>query len=181
MRVSTIAAGFTALLVPASALSIYNGNAPATLDDPDLDIPGESPLKFCSADRSKDLVTIERVDLTPNPPVAGNDLVIQATGTVNEKIEEGAYVKLLVKYGYVRLLSITADFCEQIKNVDLECPVEAGKLHITKTVELPKEIPPGTYNVVAEVFTKDDVPITCLTASVPFGVRKAAGFFNIEL
>jgi hypothetical protein len=33
-------------------------------------VPGDSPLEFCPGDHSKDLVTIESVDLSPNPPKA---------------------------------------------------------------------------------------------------------------
>ena len=72
---------------------------------------------------------------------SGHDLVIKASGTVSEPIEEGAYVALQVKYGLIRLISTKADLCEQVKNVDLECPIDAGDLTLTKTVELPKEIP----------------------------------------
>jgi hypothetical protein len=35
-----------------------------------------------------------------------------------------------------------ADLCEQVKNVDMKCPIEKGKTKITKDVELPNEIPP---------------------------------------
>lgn len=49
---------------------------------------------------------------------------------------------MTVKYGLIRLISTKADLCEQIGNVDLECPVEAGDLEITKSVDLPAEIPP---------------------------------------
>lgn len=73
---------------------------------------------------------------------SGADLIIKAVGTVYETIEEGAYVVLQVKYGLIRLISTTADLCEQIQNVDMECPIEPGVLTITKSVELPKEIPP---------------------------------------
>jgi hypothetical protein len=79
-----------------------------------------------------------------NPGVScgsGQDLVIKASGTVSEPIEDGAYVVLQVKYGLIRLISTRADLCEQVKNVDLECPIDAGHLTLTKTVELPKEIP----------------------------------------
>lgn len=72
---------------------------------------------------------------------SGHDLVIKASGTVSEPIEEGAYVALQVKYGLIRLISTKADLCEQVKNVDLECPIDSGDLTLTKTVELPKEIP----------------------------------------
>ena len=73
---------------------------------------------------------------------SGEDLVIKAVGTVYETIEDGAYVVLQVKYGLIRLISTKASLCEQIQNVDMECPIEPGVLTITKSVELPKEIPP---------------------------------------
>jgi hypothetical protein len=72
----------------------------------------------------------------------GTKLVIRASGTVFERVEEGAYVKLVVKYGLIRLISTTADLCEQIENVDLKCPIEKGVLSITKSVDIPKEVPP---------------------------------------
>lgn len=42
----------------------------------------------------------------------------------------------------IRLVKTEADLCEQIKNVDLECPIEKGIISLTKAVDLPKEIPP---------------------------------------
>lgn len=116
-----------------------------------------------------------------------------------ETIEKGAYMKLTVKYGLVRLVNIVTDLCDQVKNVDLECPINKGVLSITKEVELPREIPPvhetarrvtdgvdtnkcsqGRYNVFADVYTKEDKPITCLTAQVVFGgQRSGAGFFEL--
>ncbi|KAM3508716.1 hypothetical protein MY10362_000997 [Beauveria mimosiformis] len=140
-------------------------------------IPGNSPLELCDGDHSDDLIIINNVDLTPNPPKAGQELLIKASGTVKEAIEKGAYVKLTVKYGLIRLLTTTADLCEQIGNVDLKCPVKAGDQTIEKTVELPAEIPPGTYTVIADVYNDDDTPITCLTATVTFAVG-GMGFFN---
>ncbi|GAW10880.1 hypothetical protein ANO14919_002160 [Xylariales sp. No.14919] len=135
-------------------------------------VPGDSPLQFCDTDHSRDTVQIEKVDLLPNPPESGSKLVIHATGTVYQPIEQGAYVKLTVKYGLIRLISTTADLCEQVDNVDLKCPIEKGVLSITKDVDIPKEVPPGTYNVFADVYNSDDTPITCLEASVTFGSKK---------
>ena len=80
---------------------------------------------------------------------SGKDLVIKAVGTLSEDVEEGSYVLLQVKYGLIRLISTKADLCEQTKNVDLECPIKEGKLELTKTVELPKEIPPVRTTVLA--------------------------------
>jgi capsular polysaccharide biosynthesis protein len=86
----------------------------------------------------------------------GQSLLIQATGTVKEDILEGAYVNLEVKYGYIKLINTVADLCKEIKNVELECPIEKGNISITKTVELPKEIPPVSpsflFNTVMVLF-----------------------------
>ncbi|KAM5348338.1 hypothetical protein ACJ41O_008162 [Fusarium nematophilum] len=180
MRFSTVTACLTACLAPASALSVHNGRAPDIAINDDLKIPGDSPLELCPGDHAADLIQIDSVDLLPNPPQAGQELVIKAKGTVKQKIEEGAYVLLTVKYGLIRLISTKADLCEQIGNVDLECPVEAGDLEITKTVDLPAEIPPGKYTVLADVFTVEDVQITCLTAAVTFS-RSSKGFFGGDL
>ena len=73
---------------------------------------------------------------------SGKTLTIEAVGTFKEDIAEGAYVVLQVKYGLIKLLSTTADLCEQIKTVDMDCPIKKGETTITKEVELPAQIPP---------------------------------------
>lgn len=129
-------------------------------------VPGDSPLELCDSDHSKDIVYIERVDLLPNPPAIGAKLSIKATGTVYEPIVDGATVEVEVKYGPIRLLRTTADFCEQTSQVDLECPIEKGVLSLTKEVDIPNEVPAGTYTVKATVINADKKPITCLQATV---------------
>ncbi|KAI3318372.1 phosphatidylinositol transfer protein [Xylariaceae sp. AK1471] len=166
--VASIAALSASNLVSAGS---WFGTGDVSVKDAER-VPGDSPLQFCDTDHEQDTVHIEQVDLLPNPPETGAELVIRATGTVFEPIEEGAYVKLVVKYGLIRLISTTASLCDQIENVDLKCPIEKGVLSITKAVDIPKEVPPGTYNVFADVYNADDTPITCLQASVSFGGKK---------
>ena len=73
---------------------------------------------------------------------SGQTLTIEAIGTLKKDIEEGAKVLLQVKYGLIRLVNTEADLCKQVSNVDLECPIKAGPIKLTKDIELPKEIPP---------------------------------------
>ncbi|POS78553.1 ML domain-containing protein [Diaporthe helianthi] len=190
MRLSAALVALSAAVAHAGFGLNFGGNQ-VTVNE-DLKIPGDSPLELCPKAHDKDVITIDKVDLVPNPPKAGHDLIIKASGTVSEPIEEGAYVALQVKYGLIRLISTKADLCEQVKNVDLECPIDSGNLTLTKTVELPKEIPnvrkltslfvrdvsanlraQGKYTVLADVYTKDDKPITCLTATVVFSSDNA--------
>jgi hypothetical protein len=63
---------------------------------------------------------------------------------------------------------MTRDLCEDVKNLELECPLKKGELKLAKSVDLPKEIPPGKYTVQADVVSKDEETITCLTAQVEF-------------
>jgi len=94
---------------------------------------------------------------------------VTAKGKLSANVTDGAYVQLQVKYGLITIIRQKADLCDTVKNVDLECPLSKDKdVELTKDVDLPKEIPPGKYTVVADVYTKDDKKVTCLTATVEF-------------
>ena len=55
---------------------------------------------------------------------------------------DGAYINLSVKLGLITLLRRREDLCEQMKQVDKECPLQVGELTLGREVELPKVIPP---------------------------------------
>ncbi|KAF8252267.1 hypothetical protein K440DRAFT_526641, partial [Wilcoxina mikolae CBS 423.85] len=126
-------------------------------------VPGENPLYFCG-DTSDDVATIETVNLTPNPPIPGETLEIEAVGVLHDVITDGASVDLTVKYGLITLIRERFDMCENAGQVDLECPVSDGKRILKKSVDIPKQIPPGTYTVIANAYTVDGRRITCITA-----------------
>ncbi|KAF2235646.1 putative phosphatidylglycerol/phosphatidylinositol transfer protein [Viridothelium virens] len=164
------ATAFFALLSFTSAARaswLDGGNQVTVTDDEDLSVPGDNPLLFCSK-ADDDILTIKQVDLDPNPPAPGKTLSITAQGTLNEDIEEGAKVHLQVKYGLITLINQEANLCDYVKEVDLSCPLKKGDLELGKQVDLPKQVPPGKYTVLADVFTKDGDKITCLTATVTF-------------
>ena len=71
MRFSVALAILSACLAPAAASSAFDGKSAAAIaDDDDHKIPGDSPLELCKGDHDKDLITINNVDLLPNPPKA---------------------------------------------------------------------------------------------------------------
>lgn len=145
---------------------LLGNNDDASITD-NKKVPGDSPIELCDTDISM-LLKIEYINIEPNPPLKGNNLTISASGNLSKTIEQGAYVDIDVKYGYIRLLKQTLDLCEQTTNVELDCPIEEGKQTVIKEVALPNEIPPGKYMVTARAYTKDDDPITCLYAEVEF-------------
>lgn len=130
-------------------------------------IPGDSPLLQCDVTEPQ-LLNLQSVIIEPNPPVKGANLTIVAKGYLAKDIVDGAYVEVDVRYGFIKLVHETFDICEEITKVDMECPVKAGQQIVMKEVEIPAEVPPGKYTVVARAYTKDDEFITCLSGTVEF-------------
>ncbi|KAF2877584.1 phosphatidylglycerol/phosphatidylinositol transfer protein precursor [Massariosphaeria phaeospora] len=133
----------------------------------DYKVPGDNPMYFCG-DPADDIGKIEKVDLSPNPPEPGKTLTIKASGNLKEEIGEGSKIHLQVKYGLITLINQDADLCDTVKKADLECPLKKGDMSLSKDVDLPSQIPPGKYTVMADVTNKDGDRITCLTATVTF-------------
>ncbi|KAJ6064347.1 hypothetical protein N7499_013027 [Penicillium canescens] len=161
-----LSAGLLALTAPlasAAAFSLFDpSQVSLKTDDSKFPVEGDNPLNYC-ADPTSYRLEIESVDLTPNPPLR-EKLIISATGTLLDRVEKGATVNLEVKWGLITLIKQTVDLCDELKNVDMSCPLEKGKMVLTKEVELPKQIPPGKYSVLADVYNKDLKQVTCLKA-----------------
>ncbi|KAH7072582.1 ML domain-containing protein [Paraphoma chrysanthemicola] len=161
----------TLLLATLSAVSVsatpsWMGGNQVTIKE-EWKVPGDNPLYFCG-DPKDDIAQIENVDLDPNPPKPGEKLSISAKGSLKDKVEKGFKMHLQVKYGLITLINQEADGCDTIGKADLECPLDKGDMKLTKDVDLPREIPPGTYTVLADVYTEDGDKITCLTAKIAF-------------
>lgn len=52
--------------------------------------------------------------------------------------------------------------------IDIECPIKKGYMEISKEVNIPRQVPPGKYTVLADVNTKDKRAITCMEATIVF-------------
>lgn len=139
----------------------FSYSSPAILGE----VPGESPIETCRDDEEQ-LLDIELVDLDPNPPIPGENLTITAKGTLKQELIDGAYVDVVVRYGFITLVNRRYDLCELLPEVDLECPLKAGYLSLTRTVEIPEEAPPGSYSIEAQAYTVADELVTCLQADV---------------
>ncbi|SMN20243.1 similar to Saccharomyces cerevisiae YDL046W NPC2 Functional homolog of human NPC2/He1 [Maudiozyma saulgeensis] len=133
-------------------------------------IAGGSPLLLCDLEE-KQLLDISSVVLSPNPPERGNELVITAKGEIKTTIKDGAYVDVEVRLGYIKLLTQTFDLCEVLKENDvngLTCPVKPGIYDLEKKVDIPDEVPPGKYTILARAYTADDDLLACITGEVIF-------------
>ncbi|KAF8450106.1 ML domain-containing protein [Terfezia claveryi] len=171
MKYSTILLAALSTTALAATIGQVWGQSPLGLPGTGEPVPGQSPLKYCGPTYD-DILEINYINISPNPPTPGATLVIKASGNLKHTIEAGAYVIVEVKYGYIKLIHKILDLCENAGQVDLECPVKAGELVLTKEIDLPKAIPPGKYHAMADVYTKDDKPITCITADIYFHPTK---------
>ena len=82
------------------------------------------------------------------PSSSGKTLSIKAHGNFTETVQAGSYIKVQVKYGLITLLNNQFDLCEQMSNVDEECPL-SGEKTITKDVEIPKKVPPVIQSLLS--------------------------------
>ncbi|KAF1976370.1 hypothetical protein BU23DRAFT_566035 [Bimuria novae-zelandiae CBS 107.79] len=167
MKVSAILLAATSA-VSVSAGSLFSTGGDQAVINEEFKVPGDNPLYFC-ADPKDYSLDIEKVDLSPNPPVPGQTLTITAKGDFSKDVEEGSKTHLIVKYNnYITLINQDADTCDTVKKVDLECPLKKGEMKLTKDVDIPQQVPPGKYSVNAEVKSKDGELITCLKAEITF-------------
>jgi hypothetical protein len=147
MRITVSLAAIMALLAGVLGNSIdqsHGAQEPLLSPLDSTKVPGKSPVEICSLSPSDDLVDIKYINITPNPPEAGQNLTIDALAYLKTAVDEGAYANFEVKYGFVKLISGTADLCEKAVDVDLQCPIGEGEVRINKVVKLPSQIPPVT-------------------------------------
>ena len=167
MKTTTLLPLLAATLATSSILPGFATKSQAIISSDDLSVPGKNPLIFC-ADPTSYVLTIDHVDLSPNPPVPGQQLNISAAGTFNADVEPGATIFLQVKFGLITLIKTEADLCDQLGNVDVTCPLEKGNMTLSKSVNIPERVPKGKYTVIADVKTVDGDPVTCMTSEISF-------------
>ncbi|RKP10530.1 ML domain-containing protein [Thamnocephalis sphaerospora] len=161
-------------LLLADVQPVTGGSVLWQLGNDDLLAPPNSrygkPLGPSLFDCSKDQGTlhIEFVKLSPDPPSAGEKLLIRARGTFDTPVEEGSEARVIAKYGFIQVLNKKYDLCKEIKAVGLECPLGPGTVTLEKEIDLPRAIPPGSYFANVKVTDANEELLTCLNAKVSF-------------
>ncbi|KIY01006.1 uncharacterized protein Z520_03672 [Fonsecaea multimorphosa CBS 102226] len=167
MKVSAILLSLLTAASAVSSRSLFGAQNALVDEEPKFSVPGKNPLNFC-ADPKDYILTVDYVDLSPNPPLPGQKLTITANGTFSKDIEPGATVFLQVKYGLITLIKQEADLCDNLPKIDITCPVKEGVMTLKKEVDIPKQVPPGKYTVLADVNTVDKEKISCMESTVFF-------------
>ncbi|KAJ7055693.1 ML domain-containing protein [Mycena amicta] len=141
------------------------------------DVHTTAEWSFNDCGLPSDIVQLESLEISPDPPVPGEELTINAKGKATRRIEEGATADVVVKLGLIKLLQKTFDICEEATkaNASVTCPVEEGDYEVTQTVKLPKEIPPAKFTVSVRAFSVDDEDMLCLNLFANFMPKKLQG------
>ncbi|KAH8835697.1 ML domain-containing protein [Flagelloscypha sp. PMI_526] len=124
-----------------------------------------------------DIIEVQSLEVSPDPPVPGQTLTVTATGVAKEVVEDGAQADVTVKLGLIKLIQKTFDICDEAAkaNATIQCPIEAREHVVVQSVDLPKEIPQAKFLVNVQAYTVDDEDLLCLNLAIDF--RKHASFF----
>ncbi|KAI8835674.1 ML domain-containing protein [Chytriomyces cf. hyalinus JEL632] len=117
-------------------------------------------IEICSS--PEDIFSPQRIDMNPDPPKRGAQLDVAVVGELSETVLDGAYIKVIVKLGIIKLYDGTINLCEEAGKIGHPCPIEKGHQEVFHTVDMPREVPPGKYDIDVKAFNNDDKPLTCL-------------------
>lgn len=119
------------------------------------------PISFCG---SYSAFTPDQVVLAPDPPRQQHPLEVYVSGSLSRNVTTGAKARITVKLGFIQLLDATYDACDQMKQVDLACPLGQGRVEMRHTWDIPA-VPPGHYR--AHVVVSDELgEIACIDADL---------------
>lgn len=109
------------------------------------------PVSWVSCGRDDDLFSFESLEISPDPPRRSSPLTVNVTGYLKEAIDEGV-VEYEAKFGGFTLATGKLDGCPTLKKEPNlpQCPVAAGRINVTHSVELPWHVPPGRYLINAK-------------------------------
>ncbi|WP_331745949.1 ML domain-containing protein [Streptomyces virginiae] len=128
---------------------------------------------------STDVLEIQSIEVTPDPPVRGKNLKMTIKGTAKQEITDGAYMRATVKLGLIKLLTKEFDLLQLLKGDTSNGwtltraggpsaePIKPGDVELIWAFEpLPKETPPGKFAVDLAAYTADDEDLFSITLKV---------------
>jgi len=160
----------------AAAIPATGEQTPLAPSDPHTS--GGWEWKDCG--EATDLVDLKSITIKPDPPQPGQNLTVTASGYVSKTIQTGATADVVVKLGYIKLLTKSFDICDEAEkaNATVQCPVEPGDYEVIQTVALPKEIPPAKFNVNVNGYNPDEEKLMCVDITIDFMSGLSSGLFG---
>lgn len=147
------------LVVFTNAVPLHNGCITTYEDEGQLlllakEFPVNTITETISdCSNGNDILRIDYIHLSPDPPLKGRQLKIDAAGYLKEEVGQGSYIDVTVKLGLIKLLQKRFDLCEESQKVNKPCPLEQGDQQLSTTIDLPKEIPPVSIYIITFYFS----------------------------
>ncbi|GAM27390.1 hypothetical protein SAMD00019534_105650 [Acytostelium subglobosum LB1] len=110
---------------------------------------------------ANDHFQIQKVVITPDPPVKGQSLNVTATGQLNEAVT-GGNAHLLIKYGFITIINQNEDICS-IPNSPYQCPISAGDYQRSVIGNIPSNVPSGKYTGNVVFTDQNNQEIACIS------------------
>ena len=115
----------------------------------------------------------QSVTITPQVPIAGQEVEVRILAKVTKRIEPGSMAKVQLKLGLIKLLGKDFDLCDTLLHVkaDRQCPIEPGDLDLTVRQVIPTSAPAVPISGTVTVTNQDGTTITCFNLN--FTVQKS--------
>ncbi|KAL1757583.1 hypothetical protein FB107DRAFT_272775 [Schizophyllum commune] len=170
MHLSLLAlvAGSLALMGAAS----YINAEQVRIQAGDVPLRADGPIVIVVRDQTS-TVQLNSIEITPDPPIPGQQLTMTLKADVQETIQEGAYADVAVKVGFIKLLQKRFDI-SAMQTRPYSAPSEKGEHTVVQTVQLPREIPPAMFKIDVLAWTHEDENMACAKFEVDF--RKKQGW-----
>ncbi|KAJ3022871.1 UNVERIFIED_CONTAM: Phosphatidylglycerol/phosphatidylinositol transfer protein [Siphonaria sp. JEL0065] len=163
MKHATLLFLLATLLSLATAFAI-GGNHQQSLALVDTKSAFDGSIELCGS--PSDVFQPTKIAMNPDPPKRGEKLDVTVIGELSEDVVDGAYINVIVKIGVIKLYQGKLDLCEESGKIGHPCPIAKGHQEVFHSVDIPREVPPGKYDIAVKVFTADDKPLTCLNIKI---------------
>lgn len=98
----------------------------------------------------------DHVDLVPDPPAAGGQVVFKIKGNAVHDVPSGL-ISINVSFAGTQIYEEVDDLCSKTT-----CPIKTGPLDITYVQDLPPIAPPGDYDVQVVARGVDNEELMCV-------------------
>lgn len=108
---------------------------------------------------SSDILSDVSVSISPNPPVKGKTLTVDASGTISSEITSGNINAVIDVLG-IPVINKNIDLCSASPKVT--CPIPAGQHSLEVSQLIPSSVPSGEYTGKVVATNQDGQQIACV-------------------